>query len=361
MSLQDFKCPNCNGAVTFDAAAQSLICPYCGAELDVQSLAAAEAELAQEQESEAIDWGFQGTEWAEGEQNGLFVYTCQSCAGEIVGDQTLGATSCPFCGNPVVMTSMFSGTLKPDAVIPFKVVREQALDALKNHYKKKVLLPKVFKDENHLDEIKGVYVPFWLFDADADAHIRYDATTVRSWSDTNYNYTETCHYDVIREGNIGFNHLPVDGSEAVDDVLMESVEPFAFNEAVAFSTPYLSGYFANKYDVNAEDSIERANERFKNTTAAAFRETVGAYSTVTPKYTNIKLKGGRITYALMPVWFLATSWNGENFLFAMNGQTGKLVGNLPVDKKKAGLLFLMMFSIPFVVLLLLFLLGFGVI
>jgi hypothetical protein len=165
----------------------------------------------------------------------------------------------------------------------------------------------------------------------------------------------------MRSGNIGFNHLPVDGSQAVDNVLMESIEPFAFEEAVGFSTPYLAGYFANKYDVSAEDSVGRANERFKNSTAEAFRETVTGYSTVTPKYTNIRLNSGRVRYGLMPVWFLATSWEGGNYLFAMNGQTGKFVGNLPMDKKKFRLWFLLLLVIPFAALLLLFLNGFGVI
>ena len=361
MSLQQFKCPNCNGAITFDPTAQSLVCPYCNAEIDVQSLAASEADLSKDQASEAIDWGFQGNEWGAGEQDGLVVYTCQSCAGEIVGDQTLGATTCPFCGNPVVMTSKFSGSLKPDSVLPFKITKDMATAALKTHYQKKKLLPKVFKDENHLDEIKGVYVPFWLFDADADARITYDATRTRAWSDRNYNYIETSHYEVLREGGIGFNYLPVDGSKAVEDVLMESIEPFAYNEAVAFSTPYLAGYFANKYDVTAEDSMGRANERFKNSTAAEFLQTVVGYDTVIPKYTNIKLKKGKIRYALMPVWFLATSWKGENFLFAMNGQTGKFIGNLPMDKKAFGRWFLLLTVIPFVILLILLLLGFGAI
>ena len=353
MSLQEFKCPNCGGAITFSPGAQGLVCPYCGTEMDVQALAASEAELARAQASEAIDWGYSGTEWGAGEQDGLSVYTCSSCAGEIVGDETLGATSCPFCGNPVVMTSKFSGTLRPDMIIPFKLSKAQAIEALKNHYNKKVLLPKVFKDENHLDEVKGVYVPFWLFDADADAHIVYDATTVRTWSDSSYTYTETSFYEVIRDGDIGFEKLPVDGSEAVDNTLMESIEPFAYGDAVGFNTPYLAGYFANKYDVTAEACIPRANERFKNQTAAAFRETVKGYTTVTPRNTSINLKSGKVNYALMPVWFLATSWKGVNYAFAMNGQTGKFVGNLPMDKNKAVGVFLLSFLITFFVVALL--------
>ena len=358
MSLQDFKCPNCGGAISYSPGTQHLSCPYCGSVIDVQAMAASAAELAREQPSEEISWGLSGAEWGAGEQDGLSVYTCKSCAGEIVGDATLGATTCPFCGNPVVMTSRFSGTLKPDVVIPFKVRKEQALAALKQHYQKKILLPKVFKDENHLDEVKGVYVPFWLFDADADAHIVYDATTVRTWSDSNYIYTETSYYEIVRDGSIGFSLLPVDGSKAVDNTMMESIEPYHYNELTGFNTPYLAGYFANKYDVTAEESVGRANTRFKNSTSAAFRETVSSlYATVRERYSNIYLKNGGIKYGLMPVWFLSTSWNGANYLFAMNGQTGKFVGDLPMDKKAFGKWFFLLFIIPFAVLMLLFLLA----
>ena len=345
MALLEYKCPNCGGAIEFNAGAQEMVCPYCDTTMDVEALKAMDAELEQQQKSETIDWGYQGGGWQEGEQEGMAVYSCKSCSGEIVGDDTLGATSCPFCGNPVVMTSKFSGTLRPDMVIPFKLGKDEALKSLQKHYLGKKLLPKVFKDKNHLDEIKGVYVPFWLFDADADAHIEYKATKVRRWSDSKYNYVETSDYRVLREGSIGFDTVPVDGSTAIDDTLMESIEPFSMKDAVDFRTAYLAGYFANKYDVDAKQSIPRANERVENSTSDAFKSTVTGYDTVTAKSSKIRLKSGDVRYALLPVWLLSTSWKGQNFLFAMNGQTGKFVGNLPLDKALQKSWFLKIFGI----------------
>jgi len=273
-----------------------------------------------------------GAEWTEGEADGLRVYSCNSCGGEIVGDDTLAATACPFCGNPVVMMGQFAGALKPDYVIPFKLDKKAAKAALQKHYGGKRLLPKAFKDQNHIDEVKGVYVPFWLFDTDANARIRYRATTVRHWEDSNYEYTETSHFSVFRGGSIGFERVPVDGSTKMEDDLMESIEPYNFADAVDFQTAYLAGYLADKYDVSAEESIERANERIKRSTERAFAETVDGYDSVTPEATNIQLNNGSAKYALYPVWLLNTTWNGQKFTFAMNGQTGKLVGDLPLDK-----------------------------
>ena len=113
---------------------------------------------------------------------------------------------------------------------------------------------------------------------------------------------------------------------------MESLEPFDFSEAVDFQTAYLAGYLADKYDVDAEQSIGRANDRIKQSTADAFSATVQGYTAVTPEATSIRLQNGQSKYALYPVWLLNTTWKGKKYTFAMNGQTGKLVGDLPLDK-----------------------------
>ena len=329
--LQEYKCPCCGGAIAFDAASQKMKCPYCDTEFEMETLVSYDQELKQDADN-VMEWDTEaGGEWQDGETDHLRVYVCNSCGGEIVGDETLAATACPFCDNPVVMMGQFKGELKPDYVIPFKVDKKAAVAALSRHYSGKRLLPKVFKDQNHIEEVKGVYVPFWLYDADADAQIRYRATRVRRWSDSRYNYTETSHYAVVRGGTVGFERVPVDGSSKIDDTMMESLEPFDFKGAGDFQTAYLAGYLADKYDVDADVSRERANERITQSTERAFAQTVKGYVTVTPEHTNIQLKNGTAKYALYPVWLLNTDWNGTKYTFAVNGQTGKIVGDLPVD------------------------------
>jgi hypothetical protein len=181
--------------------------------------------------------------------------------------------------------------------------------------------------------VKGVYVPFWLFDTDTQANIRYEATRVRKWSSGRYDYTETSYFSVVRGGRIGFANVPVDGSSKMEDKLMESIEPFDISQAVPFNGAYLAGYLADKYDVDAQQSIDRANTRIKNSTADEFAKTVdGGYHSIVPTRTNIQLENGTAKYALYPVWILNTSWNGKKYTFAMNGQTGKFVGDLPMDK-----------------------------
>ena len=332
--LQEFKCPCCDGAIEFDSTLQKMKCPYCDAEFEMDALQAYQNDL-NETPQENMSWDTAaGSEWTEGETEGLRVYTCNTCGGEIVADESTGASECPFCGNPVIMTGQFAGALKPDLVIPFKVDKKSAIAALQNHYKGKLLLPKVFKDQNHIKEVKGLYVPVWLFDTDADAFVRYKATRTRTWSDSQYRYTETSHYSVTRGGGIGFENVPVDGSTKMDDTLMESIEPFNIGDAVDFQTAYLSGFLADKYDVDAEASIARANERIKSSTEDVFASTVQGYTSVFPVSSTINLQNVLARYALYPVWNLNTQCNEQKFTFGINGQTGKIAGDLPMDKGK---------------------------
>lgn len=330
--LQEYKCPSCGGSLTFDSKTQNMKCPYCGSEIEVEALKELDSDLFAEHEDEMVWDTSVGSSWQENEADGVAVYSCESCGGEIIAEDTTVATSCPFCGNAVVVKRKLAGELRPDLVIPFKLDKAAAKEGFFKHLKSKKLLPKFFKDESRIDEIKGVYVPFWLFCADADANIQYDATKVRVWSDTDYNYTRTSHYRVLRGGKVSFSQVPVDGSEKMPDDMMESLEPYDMNEAVDFQTAYLAGYLADKYDVDADASIKRANQRIKTSTEQIFASTVIGYSSVRTRFSNVKLSGGTSKYALLPVWLLNSTYKGEKYTFAMNGQTGKFVGNLPISE-----------------------------
>ena len=331
--LLEYKCPCCGGAIEFDSTLQKMKCPYCDTVFNLETLKEYDDALKSDADSK-MEWEtFAGGTWQPGEIDGMVVYVCNSCGGEIIGSKTTAAASCPFCGNPVVMKENFSGDLRPDYVIPFKLTKEDAKAGFLKHLKGKRLVPKVFSQQNHIDEIKGIYVPFWLFDADAEANIRYRATRTRAWSDSNYNYVETSHYSLLRAGSIGFEHVPVDGSSIMADDLMESIEPFDFSQAVDFQTAYMAGFFADRYDVTVQQSIERANERIKQSTERMFASTVSGYQTAVPENSGIYLSKSSAKYALYPVWLLSTSWQGKTYTFAMNGQTGKFVGDLPLDKR----------------------------
>lgn len=333
--LIEYKCPSCGGKLEFSPGAQQMQCPFCDSALDVAALQSFDEVLNQAQPDQGAFQADTGDTWEQGEAEGMRIYKCQSCGGEIMADETTAASNCPYCDNPVIMTGQLSGDLKPELVIPFKFDKEAAKKALRSHMEGKRLLPKVFKDENHIDEIKGVYVPVWLFEADSDSQMVFKAHKSRTWSDNMYNYREIKYFSAVRAGTMSFANLPVDGSTKMDDTLMESLEPFQIGEATEFQTAYLSGYLADKYDVDAEASMPRAEERMKQSIRDAFVQTLREYDGYDREQEHINLQSGRVKYALYPVWMLNTSWNGERYTFAMNGQSGKFVGNLPSDKGKA--------------------------
>ncbi len=335
--ILEYKCPCCGGAIAFDSRIQKMKCPYCDTEFDMETLKQFEEEyLEHDSDPQWDEPGVQQNQEEMGDDGGNLVsYICESCGGEIIGEQNMAASSCPYCGNPVIVMKKLSGMLRPDAVIPFRLDKKQAEERLRDHLKGKVLLPSLFKTENRIKEIKGVYVPFWLYDCDAQAEIRCRATRIHSWETPDYHYTETQYYLVSRGGDIGFEKVPVDASVKMDDALMQSIEPFDYSEAVDFQTAYLAGYLADKYDQSSKECAPYANQRVRQSTVNAFMSTMVGYATCVPEHTDIRLRQGKITYALLPVWILNTMYKGKLYTFAMNGQTGKFVGDLPSDKGKA--------------------------
>lgn len=345
--VTNYQCPACTGPLHYAGDSGKLECEYCGSAYDVAEIeklyadreAAAETQAASAvaaQAAEAEELGEdQGEYAASGESwdpEGMKAYSCPSCGAELVCDETTVATSCPYCGNPSIVPGQFAGMRKPDYVLPFKLDKKAAEDALRQYYKGKKLLPKAFSAENHIQEIKGVYVPFWLYDGEADADVSYAATRVFTTTRGNERITTTEHYQVRRAGTVRFERIPVDASSKMPDEHMDSIEPFDYSELKPFSTAYLPGYLADKYDEDAEKCAERADRRAKATALNVMNESVKGYATCIPTRENVRLRRGSVKYALMPVWMLSTQWKGQNFLFAMNGQTGRLIGDLPISK-----------------------------
>ena len=224
--------------------------------------------------------------------------------------------------------------LKPDYVIPFKLDKDAAVAALKSYYNGKKFLPNGFTEGNHLEEVQGIYVPFWLYSGTGAADVTFNARNIRTWSDSENNYTETDHYLVERAGTMEFRRVPVDGSTKMPDAHMDAIEPFDYDEMVPFSVGYLPGFLTDRYDQGVKTCEQRANKRVEATCVDTMRDTVSGYMEVDVKGASTQLALNDVAYALLPVWMLHTKWNGEDYLFAMNGQTGRLVGDLPIDNGK---------------------------
>lgn len=329
----EYKCPCCNAGLRFGDDAQKLTCEYCENTFDIDTVRA-----FNESQTEAADEFYwedtQKQEWSEEEQETIRAFLCPSCGGEILTDENTAATFCPYCDNPTIMPSRLSGGLKPDAVIPFQTGKEDAKAAFLRLCKGKPLLPRGFTDEQRLEKITGVYVPFWLYNCGADFHGSYKATRIHHWSDAHYNYTKTDHFLLRRGAEADFVGIPMDGSAKMDDTFMESIEPYDYGQLADFNTAYLSGYLADKYDVPSEDGEDRIRQRVDTSIHDELQSSFLGYNTVTPTSRQLKVSHSKARYVLLPVWMLNTRYKDKIYTFAMNGQTGKMTGSFPICPKR---------------------------
>ncbi len=328
-SVTNYKCPACTGPVHFSEKTGQLVCDFCGSTYTIEQMDEIYGKKVEEQAKQE-----QEPQPADVEGSGMKAFNCPSCGAQLFCDSTTVATSCPYCGNPTVIPCQFKEKRMPDYILPFKLDKKKAKKALQDHYKGTRFLPNAFSDENHIDEIKGVYVPFWLFDGDVVADVTFDATISTVRRSGKEEITTTKHYKVRRKGTTSFSRIPEDASEKMDDAQMDSIEPFDFEELKDYSASYLPGFLAESYDVEEDACMDRIKARVEPTVIGIMENEITAYDSVSVASQDIKFTKTGCKYAFIPVWLLSTKWKDKNFLFAMNGQTGKFVGDLPVDKGK---------------------------
>lgn len=328
----EYKCPCCGAGLTFGENIQKMTCQYCDNTFDLEAVQA----FNESEQAAAEHWEqTPNTAWSKAEQETVMTYTCPSCGGELITDEHTAATFCPYCENPTILPGRLSGGIKPDAVIPFKNSKEDAQAAFLQLCKGKPLLPKEFTAEHRVEKITGIYVPFWLYECDSGFDGRYQATRVHRWSDSHYHYTRTEHFLLLRSADARFANIPMDGSSKMDNTIMESIEPFDFSQMVDFDTAYLSGFFADRYDVESEMGHERVRQRVSATMDEMISPTLMGYATAIPTSKNVHVNHGKAKYVLLPVWMLHTKYRDKTYLFAMNGQTGKMTGTFPICPKRS--------------------------
>lgn len=338
-SVIEFKCPCCNAGLRFQGGTQLLTCEYCENTFDLSAVQAFNESAAVPQ-TEEVQWEeAPNNEWAQEEQSKLQSFQCPSCGGEILCEDTTAASFCPYCDNPTIMPSRLSGSIRPDGVIPFQKSKEDAQAAFLGLCKGKPLLPKFFTSQQRVEKITGLYVPFWLYDCEGSFTGSFKATRIHTWSDSQYDFTRTNHFLLQRRAEATFTGIPMDGSSKMEDAFMESIEPFDYSQLVDFDMAYLTGYLADKYDVPAENGEPRIKERVDTSIQGKVQESLIGYHTVVPTTRQLQVKHSKARYVLLPVWILNTKYNDKIYTFAMNGQTGKITGTLPICPKRTALWF----------------------
>ena len=331
----DHKCPSCGAPLFFNPKLGKWKCEYCNSVFNLEDLEKHQHEPKNNNERIHYDY-----------------YSCKNCGAEIIADENTTATFCLYCGNTAILKNRLTGEFKPDKIIPFKVVKNDAIAAFKNLKKGRPLLPKDFVSEKNIEKITGLYVPFWLFDFTYEGEVEATAKKIKSWSVGDTRYTKTDLYRLERELTMKYNLIPVDGSQKFANDIMNSIEPFDYRELKDYNHAYLSGFLAEKYDVNSDKALKDVEARAIDTTLNEARQSMIGYSTVNITSHNLSIKGDKTQYALLPVWMVNVKYKDQYYLFAMNGQTGKFIGNMPLDKTKSVLISAFTFVISFLFLIL---------
>ena len=354
-----YKCPNCASPLTYDGTRGKMICAACDSQFaqeDIEILNAPE-------DGGTIDFSTPTTQYSAADAAQMQAYHCKSCGAELITEGTTTATECPYCGSPTILPDRIDGGIRPEMVVPFVITKEQAQQAFEDYFKGKKLLPNLFKKDNQIAEMRKLYVPYWLFDCDASGDVVYNAEKWHTRRTGEWEVTTTEHYLVRRTGSMHFEHIPVDGSEKMDNRITESLEPYDLTKAVPFQPTVLSGAMADHADVDAAACEKRAVERVDNSMVNALRNTVRGYNSVQVRRKSISSSGGKVMPVLMPVWLITTKKDDKVYTFAINGQTGELTCDVPTDKGKAALwgagVFAGVFGIASLVLYLLKMLGSG--
>ena len=336
------KCPNCHAKLTFNPKGQNWICEYCDSKFKLEELKNNEQNYNEKKvEEEAVSSEFD-------------VYRCPDCGAQIITDLNTVATFCIYCKNTSIIKERLVGKFELKRLIPFQNTKEDAIEAFKKLGKGHPLMPKEFADPKNISEIRGIYIPFWLFSSTVNGHLVSDCKRVHSHRRGDYQYITTESYEVIREGEVHFNYVPNDGSKKFDDGIMNSIEPYDYKKLVDFSPSYLSGFYAEKYDLDGEKAQKIIDSRIKNTVQDLLTSQIRGYTSSIVRTTDIHYNDYKMEYVFLPVWFLNIKYKDKFYTFAMNGENGKLMGNIPVDKKKAWLTFGCVFLVTFIICFLIF-------
>lgn len=347
-----YKCPGCSADMKFDANAQMLKCEYCETELTVRTAKALEETQKQDAEHEDIDETIDdtGEDSSYGNETADYVkYKCVTCGAELLTDEHTTATVCSYCGSPNLISERMEGEKTPALLIPFKIDETKAKEIYRTWCKKGFLTPGEFYAQGTLDKISALYVPFWLYDYDADAKISANCTRVRRRVSGNYEYIYTDHFRIYRDVSAQYLKLPADASQKMQDDIMDKLEPFNYDEFKEFSMPYLSGYMAEKYNFTDEELAGRVESRVKNYIVQEGRNTICGYASVNIAGCDVRLSKKSAKYVMLPVWMLSHRYKDKEHVFAINGQTGKLVGKRPVSVGKSILTYVIVMAAVFAV------------
>lgn len=306
----EYKCPSCGASLRFDINKNSMICDFCSGEYNFAYIRSHFKEVTDKKLAD-FDW-VERTKyvWEPDMLDQLAEYTCSSCGGNILTKNTTATAKCPFCNHEVVISSHFAGDLRPDKVIPFKIKPEEFAEKYRSSIASAVYAPKEFREASVKDNIVGCYIPIWLYSCDCDAIV---------------NPSYKVNYEII--------DFPTLGTDIKKDIFY-SVAPFKYDKAEDFTESCLTGFYASRYSIGAEHAMESADREIKNVCSLRAAALVEVDFIPDVAKESCEISKRKLTYYLVPIWFMNVEYKGKEYTFAMNGQTGEFASpDIPFNYK----------------------------
>ena len=301
-----FKCRNCGGNSVYHPEKKRMWCPHC------------ESEDSQE----CID--------AVGMEN------CSNCGAPLEGvNEFTSALKCNHCGSYLILKERVEGKNRAELILPFAITKEKAVEKLREEFGRRIFTPDTFLSHSSLQLMEGSYVPFWLYDYLTKIDYAGKATRVRVFRSGQYEVTETSHYQVVRKMDVHFDKVPIDASKRMADDIMDLMEPYEYRALQNFEEKYMSGFQGEIANFSENQEEDRVKNKVKENAESLLAETIAGYTTCIPLHKNMDMIKQQAQVALMPVWVYRYHFRGKEYVYHVNGQTGKVIGKTPTDKKKA--------------------------
>lgn len=340
MATKSYKCPGCGAGIHFKPAIQKFKCDFCLSEYTEEEIKDLyKEEVISNQEQEHMD------------SQHLSSYECISCGAKVVTDDTTSATFCYYCHNPVIISDRLKGEFKPNKLIPFTIDKKKAKEKFLEWAMKKSFVPRDFRSESQLEKITGIYLPYWWADCKVDIDYIGEGRNIRIWRIKDKEYTETKKYQIVRKGQIDINNVGEVAFAKIEKSLLNGISPYNENEAKEFSMPYLSGFFAEQYDISKEEVEPKIEAQVNGYSRSLLNETISGFNSTYDIKSHIKTIDKKWSYTLLPTWILTYLYKGKTYVYAVNGQTGKSFGELPLNKRKLFNVSLGIFAATFITLL----------
>lgn len=347
MATVNYKCPNCAAPLKFNPDKQLFSCEYCLSDFTEQKIqeiyAEREAKTNKQEEAEQKAQNKKQAQPAndtahQEKEEEAVVYNCPSCGAVVMTTASTAATTCFYCQNPVVLGGRLSGNYKPDRVIPFALSKEKAVEKFLNMCKKKKFLPKNFASANQVEKMTGVYFPYWYIDEQKQANMSAKGNKIRTWRSGNKRYTETSVYQLERSGDLVIKNVFERALKSQDRDMLQCVHPFDLTQAKPFAMSYLSGFQAEKRDIEKAEINEAVQQKMSEYGKQLLKNTMSGYTGVVVQNYDDTTELESWNYTLLPVWVVTYKYKDKIYPFAINGQTGKTFGMLPTSKGKLAIL-----------------------